>query len=126
MGCERAGYQGPCFLKVNLSVLGEKSCLVRKLDDVSEVRMTYSSTKLDSSVNVPEASAWVNGSSFHLSSVSSLSHGLSFLCVEGMEGIGVEISGGVMGLQIALELGGNRGEIRVLRLGVCGSLQALC
>lgn len=44
----------------------------------------FSSTKLDSSVNVPEASAGVKGSSFHLSRVSSLSHGLSFLCVEGM------------------------------------------
>ncbi len=46
----------------------------------------HGSTKLDSSVNVPEASAGVKGSSFHLSNVSSLSHGLSFLCVEGIVG----------------------------------------
>lgn len=39
VGCERAGYQGPCLLEINLSVLGEESCLVSWSDDVSEVRM---------------------------------------------------------------------------------------
>ena len=41
--------------------------------------------KLDSSVKGPAVlSAAVKGSCFHLSKVSSLSQGLSFLCVEGM------------------------------------------
>lgn len=41
--------------------------------------------KLDSSANGPAVlSAGLNGSCFHLSKVSSLSQGLSFLCVEGM------------------------------------------
>ena len=36
-------------------------------------------------MNAPAAlSAGVKGSCFHLSKVSSLSHGLSLLCVEGM------------------------------------------
>ena len=41
-------------------------------------------TKELSSVKVPDASAGVNGSSFHLSNVSSLSQGFSFLYVEGI------------------------------------------
>ena len=49
------------------------------------------STNEDSSLNVPAAlSAGVKGSSLHLSKVSSLSHGLSLLWVEGIFAVGYQ------------------------------------
>lgn len=41
--------------------------------------------KDDSSRNGPDDSSFLKGSTFHLS-MSSVSHGLSFLCVEGIFG----------------------------------------
>ena len=83
---ERACDQRPCLLQIDLSVFGEKSSLlIRQKPNLTCEAEGAGLTNEDSSLKVPAAlSAGVKASSFHLSSVSSLSHGLSFLCVDGM------------------------------------------